>query len=80
MKHHWIKFIHERNTYVVDLNHISSFACANNGRLMFWLPDGKGWIVIHPKTNPDAYQQILDYLEKTAGQSFCSELKAKLVR
>jgi hypothetical protein len=36
---------------------------------MFWLPDGKVQIVIHPKTNPEAYQQVLDYIEKTTKQS-----------
>lgn len=70
MQRSWIKFIYERNTYVVDLSHISSFARTENGRLRLWLPDGKEPIVIHPQTNPDAYQQILDYIEKTTGQSF----------
>ncbi len=65
----WIKFIYERNTYVVELNRISSFALAENGRLIFWLPNEKVQIVIHPQTNPDAYQQILDYIEMTTGQS-----------
>jgi hypothetical protein len=72
MQGNWIKFIYERNTYVVDLSHISTFACAANDRLMFWLPDGKEPIVIHPQSNPDAYQRILDYLEKTTGQSLRS--------
>jgi len=38
--------------------------------LMFWLPDAKDPIVIHSQSNPDAYQQILDYLEKTTKQSY----------
>ncbi len=70
MKRNWIKFIFERNTYVVDLSCISTFVCAKKGRLMFWLPDGKVQIVIHPKTNPEAYQQVLDYIEKTTKQSW----------
>ena len=69
MKHTWIKFVFERNTYVVDLDSISSFACAENGRLMFWLPDGKAQIIIHPQNNPEAYQQVLVYIERTTGQS-----------
>lgn len=69
MTHDWIKFVFERDTYVVDLNRISSFVCAENGRLMFWLPDGKIQIIIHPQNNPEAYQQILDYVEKMAGQA-----------
>lgn len=67
MKRHWIKFIYERNTYVVDLDRVSTFDFAENGRLMFWLPDagGKVQIILHPKSNPEVYQQILDYIEKT---------------
>ncbi len=68
MKRSWIKFIYERNTYVVDLNSISTIARTDNGRLMFWLPGGKVLIIIHPQNNPDVYQQILDYVEKTIGQ------------
>ena len=66
MKGSWIKFTYQRDTYVVDMGCISTFACAENGRLMFWLPDGKVPIVIHPQSNPDAYQQVLDYIEKTS--------------
>jgi hypothetical protein len=69
MQRSWMKFIYERNTYVVELSHISSFSLSENGRLTFWLPDGKVQIVIHPQTNPEAHQQILDYIEKTTGQS-----------
>jgi hypothetical protein len=66
MKRHWIKFVHERNTYVVDLGCISTFTFTENGRLIFWLPDTKGkvQIIFHPKSNPEAYRQILEYLEK----------------
>jgi UDP-N-acetylmuramyl tripeptide synthase len=39
---------------------------------MFWLPDGKVPVVIHLQKNPEAYQQILDYVEKTTGQSLAS--------
>lgn len=73
MARSWIKFIYERNTYVVELSHISSFALAENGRLIFCLPDGKVEIVIHPQTNPDTHQQILNYIERTTGQSLLSE-------
>lgn len=69
MKSSWIKFIYERTTYVVDLDGISTFACTENGRLMFWLPDGKVQIIIHRLTNPDTYQQILDYIQKMTGKS-----------
>lgn len=80
MKRNWIKFSFERNTYVVDLSCLSTFVCDKNGRLMFWLPDGKVPIVIHPKTNPEAYQQILDYIEKTIEKSRSRELNAEFVK
>jgi hypothetical protein len=79
MKRTWIKFIYERDTYVVELERISTFARAEKDRLMFWLPDGKVPIILRQQTNPDAYQQILDYVEKTTGQSLSCELKAGLV-
>lgn len=65
MKHNWIKFVFERKTYVVDLDCITSFARAENGRLMFSLPNAKVSVVIHPQNNSEAYQQILEYLQKT---------------
>ncbi|MEQ9548414.1 MAG: hypothetical protein RIM23_02165 [Coleofasciculus sp. G3-WIS-01] len=77
MEQHWIKLSYERDTYLIDLNRISSFVCANNGRLIFWLPDGKVRMIIHPKTNPEAYQQILDYVENTAGKLISSTVKAQ---
>ncbi len=66
MKCHWIKFIYERSIYVVDLCRIKSFVVAENGRLMFWLPDAKDkiQIILHPKSNPEVYQQVLEYIEK----------------
>jgi hypothetical protein len=75
MKRTWIKFIYERNTYVVDLSRISAFACSENGRLRFWLPDGKVAIVLHPRSNPEAHQKILDYVEETTGQALCQTFR-----
>lgn len=69
MKHTWIKFVFDRNTYVVNLDGISSFACAENGRLVFSLPNAKVSVVIHPQNNPEAYRQLLEYIEQTTGQS-----------
>ena len=67
MKRRWIKFVHDRNTYVIDLSCINTFTFTENGRLIFGLPDtrGKVQIILHPKSNSEAYGQILDYLEKT---------------
>jgi hypothetical protein len=73
MKRTWVKFTYERNTYVVDLSRISAFACTENGRLRFWLPDGKVAIVLHPKSNPEAHQKILNYVEETTGQVLCQK-------
>jgi len=41
MAGNWIKFIYERDTYVVNLDYISTFVRAANGQLMFWLPNGQ---------------------------------------
>lgn len=76
MNENWIKFIYERNAYVVNLNCVSYFACPKKGRLMFWLPDGKELIVIHQQINPDAYQEILVYIKKITGQSLASDLNS----
>lgn len=75
MGHNWIKFIYERDAYVIDLDRISTFACTGNGRLIFWLPDGKVQIVIHRQTHPDAYQQILNYVEQSMGQALSKTFK-----
>lgn len=80
MKGNWIKFVYERNIYVVDLDCISTFVCAENGRLILWLPNGKVQIVIHPKSNPQAYQQILDYFENTTTQGSSRLARATLDR
>lgn len=66
MKRHWIKFIYERNIYVVDLCRIKSFVVTKNDRLMFGLPDTKDkvQIILHHKINPEVYQEVLEYIEK----------------
>jgi aromatic ring-cleaving dioxygenase len=71
MKRHWIKFIYERNTYVVNLDRIRTFVLTENGRLIFWVPDARGQvqIILHPQTNSATYQQILEYIQETIGQS-----------
>ncbi len=73
----WVKFVYERNTYVVDLSQVSAFACAENGRLMFWLPNSPVQIVIHPQKDPDSYQEILDYVENLTGLSLDCDCKTK---
>ncbi|NEP08970.1 MAG: hypothetical protein F6K14_01700 [Symploca sp. SIO2C1] len=73
----WVKFVYERNTYVVDLSQVSAFACAENGRLMFWLPNSPVQIVIHPQKDPDSYQEILDYVENLTGLSLDCDCQTK---
>ncbi|MBK4730789.1 hypothetical protein JJD41_13075 [Oxynema sp. CENA135] len=63
---YWVKIIYERDTYVIDLKQITAFCRAPaNGKLTFWLPDNGYPIVIHPQSNPEAYQKVREYL-KTA--------------
>lgn len=66
---YWVKITYERNIYVIDLERISAFAYTPNGRLSFYLPDGGTHVVLNPQGSPDAYQQVLDYIEKTTGQT-----------
>lgn len=66
---YWVKITYERNIYVIDLERISAFAYTPNGRLSFYLPDGGTHVVLNPQGNPDAYQQVLDYVEKATGQT-----------
>ncbi|NES22862.1 MAG: hypothetical protein F6K41_29055 [Symploca sp. SIO3E6] len=73
----WVKFVYERNTYVVDLSQVSAFACAENGRLMFCLPHSPVQIIIHPQRNPDSYQEILNYVENLTGLSLDCNQKTK---
>lgn len=66
---YWIKINYERDNYVLDLAHISAFACADNGRLTFWLPDSGIPIIINQQSHSKAYQQVLDYIKQVSGYS-----------
>ncbi|MGB3402915.1 MAG: hypothetical protein WBA77_09510 [Microcoleaceae cyanobacterium] len=66
---YWIKILHERNVYVVDLDSLSAFCIEDNKRVQFWLPDSGQAIVINPHSNPDVYYKIVDYIKKTTSQS-----------
>ncbi|MBD2359733.1 MULTISPECIES: hypothetical protein [unclassified Anabaena] len=67
---YWVKIFYERNEYVINLNCISSFCQETNGRITFWLPDGTIPIVINPASNPESYNKVLQYVQKTTGYSF----------
>ncbi|MEC4819347.1 MAG: hypothetical protein SAK29_39665 [Scytonema sp. PMC 1069.18] len=69
-KAYWVKIIDDRNEYVVNLDHISSFRCEPNGRITFWLPDSTIPIIIHPKSNPESYHKVVEYIQKTTGYEF----------
>ena len=61
---YWIRVNYERNEYIVDLERISAFACAPNGRITFWLPDGGIPIIINKQSNQEGYYQVLDYVQR----------------
>lgn len=60
---YWLKINYDRNDYLVDLNRLSAFACAANGKITFWLPNSAIPIVINQQSDPEAYQQIFDYIQ-----------------
>ena len=65
---YWIKFSYEREIHVVDLDQISAFVYAPNGRLTFWLPESAIPVVLTPQSNPEAHCAVLDYLKSTWGR------------
>lgn len=69
---YWIKVNYERNEYVVDLDRLSAFACAPNGKITFWLPNSAVPIIINQQSNPDGYQQLLDYIQQVSAHSLSS--------
>ena len=66
---YWIKVTYERNEYVVDLDRLSAFACAPNGKITFWLPNSSIPIIINQQSSPEGYQQILDYIRDVSAHS-----------
>ena len=66
---YWIKVTYERNEYVVDLDRLSAFVCAPNGKITFWLPNSAFPIILHKQSNPDDYQQVWDYIQQVSAHS-----------
>jgi len=66
---YWIRITYERNSYVVDLDQISAFACAPNGKITFWLPNSGIPIIINRQSNYKDYQQVLAYIQKLTTHS-----------
>ncbi|MBL1174182.1 hypothetical protein [Pantanalinema sp. GBBB05] len=65
---HWIKFIYDRNTYVIDLDRVTTFCLSHNRRISFPVMDGSTTIVINQQSDPATYQTLLDYIEQQTGQ------------
>lgn len=61
---YWVKISYERDTYVIDLKQISAFCRAPNRKVTFWLPDGRIPILIHPQSNQDAYEKVVNYIKQ----------------
>ncbi|WP_017304374.1 hypothetical protein [Spirulina subsalsa] len=66
---YWVRIQYERQEYIVDLDHISAFVCAPNGRLTFWLPESASPIVINHQASPDDYYRVLNYITQLANHS-----------
>ncbi|MDY6785031.1 MAG: hypothetical protein SW833_21225 [Cyanobacteriota bacterium] len=68
---YWVQINYERKAYFIDLDRISVFVCAPNGRLTFWLPASAIPIIISRQNDVENYYKIYDYIEKLTSQSFC---------
>ncbi|HEY9694753.1 MAG TPA: hypothetical protein V6D15_21350 [Oculatellaceae cyanobacterium] len=68
----WIKINYERNEYLVDLDRLSAFACAPNGRITFWLPDSGTPIIINQQSSPDGYYKVLKYIQNLSDSSLAT--------
>lgn len=66
---YWIKVTYERNEYVIDLDRLSAFACAPNGKITFWLPNSAFPIILSKQSNPDDYQQVWEYIQQVSAYS-----------
>lgn len=66
---YWVQLKYERNLYIVDLDRVSAFVCAPNGRITFWLPDSNTSVVIPRLGNPDDYHKLLNYTDSIVENS-----------
>lgn len=68
---YWIKFTYDREEYTIDLNRITAFSQEpNTGKISFWLPDVGDRIILHPRSNFEAYSKVRHYIEQETGYSF----------
>lgn len=66
---YWIRINYERSDYVIDLDRLSAFVCAPNGKITFWLPNSAHQIIIHQQNDPEGYHQVLDYIKQVLTHS-----------
>lgn len=66
---YWVRVNYERNEYVVDLDRLSAFACAPNGKITFWLPNSTLPVAINQQSDPDGYRQVLEYVQNVSSNS-----------
>jgi hypothetical protein len=66
---YWVKINYERNDYVIDLDRLCAFACAPNGKITFWLPNSTLPIIVTQQSNPEGYQQVLEYVQQVTDHS-----------
>ena len=63
---YWIRFIYDKNSFIIDLDAISSFSKElDNNRVTFWLPNSSTPITLTSQGDVDTYKQVMDYLIKT---------------
>ncbi len=65
----WVKILYDRHEWFINLSCITTFAWESNGRITFWLPDSTKDIIINPNSNPEAYQKVLEFINKVTGYS-----------
>lgn len=66
---YWIRINYDRHEYVIDLDRISAFASAPNGKITFWLPNSAHQIIINQQNDPEGYHQVLDYVKQVSAHS-----------
>ncbi|MFP4299013.1 MAG: hypothetical protein ACLFT0_14405 [Spirulinaceae cyanobacterium] len=66
---HWVKLNYERKEYIIDLDRISAFALAPNGRVTLWLPDSSIPLIFSDQAEPDEYYKILNHIDKITAHS-----------
>lgn len=61
---YWVKIDYDRKKFVIDLERISTFICAPNGRITFWLPDSSIPIILNKNNCCEDYIKVVNYIEQ----------------